>query len=186
MKLQLKWRKIFRVLHRDLGYFFFGAIVVYGLSGIALNHRRDWNPSYVVHTAVYTVAPQPDNLDADQVRTLLAQQGITGRYKKHYAPDADSIRIFIDGGTATLMPASGQLTVETVSPRPFFHTANKLHFNPGNLWTWFSDFFAVSLILISVTGLFLLRGKNGMRWRGTILVALGILIPGVIAFFSIQ
>ncbi|MDE6692649.1 MAG: peptidase, partial [Muribaculaceae bacterium] len=32
-------------LHRDLGIFFAGIIVIYALSGIFMNHRRDINPS---------------------------------------------------------------------------------------------------------------------------------------------
>ena len=45
MKVIRKWS---RILHRDIGFFFIGASLIYGLSGIALNHLRDWNPNYVV------------------------------------------------------------------------------------------------------------------------------------------
>ena len=42
----MRWGKLNRILHRDIGYFFFGMSVIYGLSGIALNHLDDWDPSY--------------------------------------------------------------------------------------------------------------------------------------------
>jgi len=45
MKFIRKWSKI---LHRDFGFFFVGATIIYGLSGIALNHLHDWNPNYAV------------------------------------------------------------------------------------------------------------------------------------------
>ena len=41
-------RKWSRILHRDIGFFFIGASIIYGLSGIALNHLKDWNPNYFV------------------------------------------------------------------------------------------------------------------------------------------
>ena len=37
-------RKWIRVIHRDMGYIFFGMSLIYGISGIALNHLDDWNP----------------------------------------------------------------------------------------------------------------------------------------------
>ena len=45
-----KLRKWSRILHRDIGYFFIGTTIIYGLSGIALNHMNDWNPNYKVET----------------------------------------------------------------------------------------------------------------------------------------
>ena len=48
-------RKINRVIHRDLGYFFTGMIIIYTVSGIALNHRNDWNPNYSITTRTLTI-----------------------------------------------------------------------------------------------------------------------------------
>ena len=41
-----KIRKWFRVIHRDLSFIFAGIIIVYAVSGIALNHKRDFNSDY--------------------------------------------------------------------------------------------------------------------------------------------
>ncbi|MDV7392429.1 hypothetical protein RZS08_13780, partial [Arthrospira platensis SPKY1] len=40
------WRWWFRVIHRDSGYFLFGMTIIYAVSGIALNHINDFDPSY--------------------------------------------------------------------------------------------------------------------------------------------
>ena len=40
------WRKLNNALHRDVGYLIVGLTIVYGVSGLAVNHRADWNPSY--------------------------------------------------------------------------------------------------------------------------------------------
>jgi len=45
------------------------------------------------------------------------------------------------------------------------------------LWTWVADIFGFSLILLAVTGLFVLKGKKGLNGRGKWFVALGFLIP---------
>ncbi len=39
-------RKTLRWLHRDFGYFVVGITFIYTISGIAMNHRQDWNPHY--------------------------------------------------------------------------------------------------------------------------------------------
>ena len=44
----MKWRRWVVALHRDLGYFFTGVIVLYAMSGIAVNHVDDWNPNFVI------------------------------------------------------------------------------------------------------------------------------------------
>ena len=44
----MKIRRLLRILHRDLGYFITGILIIYAVSGIALNHRKDWNPNYQV------------------------------------------------------------------------------------------------------------------------------------------
>jgi len=51
MKQLRKWS---RILHRDIGFFFIGTSIIYGLSGIAINHLKDWNPNYVVITKRFT------------------------------------------------------------------------------------------------------------------------------------
>ena len=55
--MAFKWRKWNKAVHRDFGYFFFGMVVIYSLSGIAINHINDWNPNYVVITEDIEVNP---------------------------------------------------------------------------------------------------------------------------------
>jgi len=176
-----------RLLHRDLGYFFFGATVAYAISGLAINHRRDWNPSYRVELRAAAVPPAsiPGVVDGDCAAELLRRIGVAPPYRQHYAPSATELRIFFDGGTATFDRASGSAHVESLSRRPLLHFLNRLHYNPGRWWTWFADAFAVSLLLIAVSGLFLLRGRHGIARRGGVLVAAGIALPLALALLSL-
>lgn len=174
-----KLRKLNRATHRDLGYFFVGMIIIYSISGIAINHLDDWNPNYVIKNWTEQIDKQytKENFDAKEAKELLKEWGIDGRYRKFYWNREGDIKIFFNGGTA-IVDADHKIShIETLGKRPLFHFVNWLHYNPNAYWTWFSDIFAVALITLSLTGMFILKGKNGLKWRGTILVGIGIIIP---------
>ena len=43
-------------LHRDAGYLAVGLTIVYAVSGLAVNHVSDWDPSFKSYERVRTVA----------------------------------------------------------------------------------------------------------------------------------
>lgn len=181
----MNWRKWNRILHRDFGYLFFGMTVIYALSGIALNHIKDWNPSYIIETeniAMAFTAPA-DSLSESDVRKLLVPLGEENNYKKHYYPASSTLKIFLNGGSLTVNTKSGEALLEKVSRRPFFYYANILHYNPGKYWTLFSDLFCGALVLLAITGLFIIKGKKGITGRGAWLTAAGIIIPLLFLIF---
>ncbi|MDK2842355.1 MAG: uncharacterized protein PWQ17_1861 [Anaerophaga sp.] len=184
--MQFNWRKINRVIHRDLGYFFTGMIIIYGLSGIALNHIDDWNPNYIIEVQEKKIS-LPEHFDENNQASVLAileQCGVNQDYKNHYSPSPGMIKIFLEkGSSVTVDTATGIANIEIIRKRPVFYEVNFLHYNPGKLWTWFSDIFAFSLMILAITGLFILKGKNGIRGRGAWLSIAGILIS--IAFLVI-
>jgi hypothetical protein len=60
---------------------------------------------------------------------------------------------------------------------------NSLHLNQaGRAWMWFSDVYAAALGFLAVTGLFVLRGKQGIKGRGAWLTAAGVLMPLFLAW----
>jgi hypothetical protein len=178
--MQLNWRKINRVIHRDLGYFFTGMIIIYGLSGIALNHLNDWDPNYTVEVREkrITIPPNFDENNQASVTAILEQCEVDQAYKNHYSPSPEMIKIFLEeGSSVTIDTTTGLADIEIIRKRPVFYEVNFLHYNPGKLWTWFSDIFAFSLMILAITGLFILKGKKGIRGRGAWLSIAGILIP---------
>ncbi len=179
--MEFKWRKWNRIIHRDFGYFFFGMIIIYGLSGIAVNHLDDWNPSYSIDVHTEKVEPITDKttFTEENAKEILKKVGVEERYRKHYFPGENTIKIFFKAGNAIIDMPSGSVQVETLNRRAIFHAVNWFHYNPNRSWTWFSDIFAGALILLAISGLFILKGKNGLVWRGTILVVAGILVPVV-------
>jgi len=178
----MKWRKLNRVLHRDLGYFFAGMIIIYAVSGIALNHIGDWNPNYIITKIESPFTPTDELINNEKKAILDFLESFENQnrknYKSHYRPSQNSIKIFLKDNESLLLNfETNKVTFESIKKRPFFFQINFLHYNPGKWWKWFSDIFAASLIIITITGLLILKGKNGITRRGAILVIAGILIP---------
>ena len=72
-------------------------------------------------------------------------------------------------GTALIEHARGRFLV-----REF----NDLHLNrPKGLWTWVADAYAGFLLLLAVTGMFVLKGKKGFAGRGKWFVLAGLILP---------
>lgn len=182
-----KIRKWNRLIHRDLGYFFFGVTVIYALSGIALNHRGDWNPNYSVNIKYFSTdlnLEKSENVKTD-ILTLLDEIADRSDYKKHYYPSKDKLKIFLKGGSSVVVNLKTKKgEAEFITKRFVFFQVNYLHYNPNIWWTYFSDIFSVSLILLAVTGLFIIKGKNGITGRGAWLSIAGIIIPVLFLIFS--
>lgn len=179
-------RKWSRILHRDIGYFFIFTSIIYGISGIALNHMSDWNPNYSVEIKQFTTAFDLNNSThvKNDILKLLDALDDRDNYKKHYYPNKNTLKIFLKGGSSIMVNVnSGLGEAEYLKRRPIFYESNFLHYNPNRIWTWFSDAFAGALILLAITSLFMVKGKNGISGRGGIYLALGIIIPIVFLFF---
>ena len=158
--------------------------IIYALSGIALNHIKDWNPSYIIdrNELIFTGNVQGSAIEIDKAKQLLKDHNIEDAYKSHYFPTQNELTIFTKTGTFAVDLLNNKATYETVTRRPIFFEVNFLHYNPGALWMWFSDIYAVGLIIISITGLFILKGKNGLKGRGGWLTGLGIVLPLIFLF----
>ena len=176
----MKWRKWLRILHRDIGYLAAGLTVIYAISGVAVNHVDDWNPNYVIEKSTAQIEPIPDSLvrSEETITKILQQLGETGKFKDSFRPDPNTLDIFVEGNTISLNIKTGKVTQEKVKSRAVIRETNFLHMNaPKKVWTYVADLFAVVLAFLAVSGLFMIKGKNGIKGRGAWLTALGVLIP---------
>lgn len=168
-----------------MGYLFSGMLIIYALSGISLNHKNDWNPNYIIHRSSSIVKlPSSHNFRSDEIVAIFLQKTATTHlYKKHYYPSNNEIKIFLKGGSLITYSKNTEiLSFEELKKRPLFYSINFLHFNPGKVWKWFSDIFCICIILVTITGFFILKGRNGIKGRGIILIIIGILIPTLFFF----
>ncbi len=175
--MALKWRKWNKAVHRDFGYLFLGMTIIYALSGIAINHMKDWNPNYKITTEEIKISPLHERPDKAAILTILEQFNERENYKNHYFPNKGILKVFLDDGTAYINLETGEGLIELTKRRKVFREVNYLHYNPIKYWTWFSDIFCGALIILGISGILIPRGARGITKRGAWLTILGFVIP---------
>jgi len=183
----INWFRLNRELHRDIGYFCVGLTLVFAISGIALNHVRDWNPNYIVERIERTVEIS-DQLNDDELnQILLSSFAIKIPIKANYWESKVHYKLFFDGGGSLAVNLqSGKAVFESIKPRHVFKEFNRLHLNEArNNWIIFSDMYAGLLLFLSISGLFMVKGKySAWGWRKSWLVITGGAIPLVYIFMG--
>lgn len=182
-ELPKRWRAWLRAIHRDVGYLAVGFTIIYAISGIAMNHVDDWNYNYNASERTLQIAPVPDDATDEEAARLVATAAGLG------APDdvfraGDEVRLaYADGTKVTAI--GPEVTVQQVKSRFFFRAVTWLHAAKGKRgWKYIADAYAVLLLYLAISGLFMLKGRLGLRWRGTILVAVGVAVPVIYLYAS--
>ena len=171
-------RRWSRTLHRDLSYLFAGVLIVYAVSGFMLNHKSDFNSDFTIERYCYTIDGVPKTIDDAYAASLLDRWGERENFVAVYDYDEVSSKIFIRGGSSLLVNrATGEAVYESVHKRRVLSAINRLHYNPSRYWTAFSDIFLLSLVVITLTGLVMVKGRHGLWGRGGIELLVGMAIP---------
>jgi len=167
-----------RALHRDAGYFVVGLTLVYALSGLAVNHIADWDPSFRQISRTYQVkAPLPAQEDTAS-RRVLAELAISERPREIYAAGDGTLDIQFDQRSLHVTLATGKVVEEGQAPRWFLRAANWLHLNRGKkAWTYVADGYAILLLYLALSGLYMIPGRKGFIGRGALIAALGAAVP---------
>jgi hypothetical protein len=175
-----RWRPLLRALHRDVGYLAVGLTIVYALSGLAVNHVADWDPSFVSYERERHVPLPLPVADEAAAQAVLAALDIAGPPRELYRASATQLEISLDKRALHVDTQSGRVIDEGQRPRFFLRVANWLHLNRGKRgWRYFADGYALFLLFLAASGLLMLPGKRGLRGRGSALAAVGILVPVV-------
>jgi len=174
-------------LHRDIGYLCVGMTLIYAISGIVLNHFKSGDfvhPDYSKSYKEFKVTiPKNGKADQPYISSILDQAGEKKNFKS-FITGENYVQIFLTNGSIYVDLTNGSAQIETKTPRYIIKEFNLLHYNNiKKLYTWFSDIYAAGLILLAITGLFILRGKNGIIGRGAWLTAIGIIIPALFLLF---
>ncbi len=177
-KKTFKWRPWLRALHRDLGYLAVGLTFVYALSGLAVNHIADWDPNFTNFEREFAVeAPLPGD-EQEAAAVVLAAAGIDEKPVDVYSPADGELEITLEASTLFVATQTGKVYEEGQQERFALRAANWLHLNRGKkAWTYFADGYAGALLLLAVSGLFMIPGRKGLLGRGAVLVVAGIAIP---------
>lgn len=168
-----KVRKWMRILHRDIGFVMVGLSLVYGVSGILLNHMNDNDPSYKVKDISLTLPP---GLTPGEFKQIW--QSEPDRPKLNNIGEASGkYRLMLQGAIGEYDPQTGLVQYQTSKRKPIAYWVNRLHYNRVKGWSSMADIFAGSLIFLAISGLFMVRGKHGIAKRGKWYLGIGLLIP---------
>lgn len=173
-----RWRPWLRAIHRDVGYLAVGLTFVYAISGLAINHIGSWDPNFrAVRETAPLAAPLP-RADAEASAALLALFALSEKPRDSYWDSDTVFEVALDGGTITADTATGAAVYLHEEPRFFLRVSNWLHYNRGKAaWTYVADAYAIFLLFLATSGLFMLKGRKGLIGRGGILLALGAAVP---------
>lgn len=179
-------KKINFVLHRDIGYLCIGLTILYAISGVAVNHIDDWNPSYEIKkesTNIGKIERKNIILSKEEVLSLVKRIGAKQEFKNYHQPRENKLHIFLVDNKIAVNLDTGQVQ-QTLSKRRFLlFESNFLHLNhPKKLWTYVADLYAIGLLLLAITALIMLFVKNKIHLREVTLTAIGFLIPIVFLF----
>ncbi|MBK7703036.1 MAG: hypothetical protein IPI34_09190 [bacterium] len=176
------FRKVCRWLHRELGFFAVGLTLVYAVSGIAVNHVHHWDPSHAAYVQNSRIEPTGDGETEVVTPLVLERLALMEPVKETWRADRDLLQVFVQDGTIDVNLVTGEVVRRGNVKRPLLYDFNFMHLNKGKApWTGIADAYAAVLIILAVTGIFLVKGRKGLVGRGGVLMLLGIVLPVVYA-----
>lgn len=177
-----RFRKICRTLHREFGFLAVGLTLVYAVSGIAVNHAHHWDANYrrtVETSRIEPVGTGP----TEEIRGLVLERLAPAQpVKNTWRADESTLQVFVEGGGYDVNLVTGEVVHRGFGRRPLLYDLNFMHLNTGKApWTGIADAYAGLLIMLALTGIFLVKGRKGLAGRGGVMLAVGVLLPVIYA-----
>lgn len=161
-----------------------GLTLVYALSGVLANHRRDWDAEHQKITVNRTFSPISSTPPEAAQAHVIAQLALPAP-KTAWWPLEGELELVYAGWSVRAHPDEGVATEHRVQRRGWVKFVHDFHYNRlGPFGTWLADFYAITLAFLALSGAILLRGRAGLMGRGKWLVAAGVLLPLALYFFS--
>lgn len=173
-----------RLIHRDLAYFFLGLIIAFSISGITLNHRESFSSrEYTVKTEPLTVKLPEDKTKVTEAYFKSIANTIAPEIEfEAFRARGNNGRIYFDGAFASIDLITGKGEIEFVKPIPVLKQMAILHQTTNKWWIWFSDIFGIAMLTITITGMFISKGKYSFKKRGWFLTVIGLIFPFIFLF----
>ena len=179
-KHRFRWRKWNNIVHRDVGYVCVALTVIYAISGIAVNHIHHWNPNYKVERVSHRFEPVELGDRQTMVELLIERLELPPDPIDSFRSEPHLVDIFYKDFTVNANATAGVAIIERTGERKVLFDFNFLHLNmPKGLWTWVADLYAFLLLLLAITGMFVLKGPKGLGGRGKWWVGAGVVVPAL-------
>ncbi|HEY5921883.1 MAG TPA: PepSY-associated TM helix domain-containing protein [Kofleriaceae bacterium] len=179
-----RWRAWLRAVHRDFGYLAIGFTVIYAVSGIAQNHIEDWGEvSYRNYEKTIQIAAVSDDASDEVAIKTVADAADLGAPTSSFRA-GDEVRLeYANGAKATAIGT--ELTIQGRERRAFIGAANWLHTARNKSgWRYVADVYAALLLYLAISGIFMIKGRLGLKWRGAVLISIGVAVPVSAVMFS--
>lgn len=180
-RVRKRWRAWLRAIHRDVGYLAVGLTFIYALSGLAINHIDDWNPNFKTGSRTVQIAGPVPTEERAAAQYVLDKLGIDKPLREAFLV-ANQLELSVEHHRI-LVDIDSQAQTATAyddyeEPRFFLRVANWLHYNRGKkAWTYIADAYAILLLYLAISGIFMLKGRLGIRGRGAVLILAGAAVP---------
>ena len=96
------------------------------------------------------------------------------------------MRAFFTDGILDIDLNTGKGKFEILHIRPVIGHLTLLHRSSNGVWIWYSDIFALGMLAIVITGMFMAKGNNSFRKRGYKFALAGVVIPLLVLIFLIK
>jgi hypothetical protein len=161
-----------RVWHRYAGFFILGFALLYALSGITLIFR---DTDFLKEEKKITLNLAPGIDPSELGRNL--------RMREFKAEKTEGDVIYFKGGFYNKATGAAEQTVkELISP---FNKMTELHTSPsGKPLHWFTFTFAIVLLFLTVSSLWMFKSTSKVFRQGIIVVIAGIVFAGILVFFA--
>lgn len=170
-----------RIIHRDLGFLMVGVSLIYGLSGFLLNHMDGKDPAFKTTEAEVVL---DKGMDSDKIAAQWNSRPELPTLKRVFTIDDEHFRLMLEGGVGVYDARTGVTAYETHEKRAVIYWLNRLHYNRIKGWRPMGDAFAFSLLFLTLSGLFMTKGRYGVAGRGKWYLLIGILIPILLVMLS--
>ena len=161
-----------------------GLTVIYAVSGIAVNHMHHWNPNYKVQRVEERLQPIPQGDRQVMVALAVERLKLPGMPVESFRPSPERLQLFYDGWSVDVDVVAGVAQVERPKDRIILRDSNFLHLNhPKGSWTYVADAYALLLLFLAVSGMFVLKGKTGLAGRGKWWILAGLAVPVLYLIF---
>ena len=111
MKHPWTWRRVNRAVHRDAGYLVAGLTLLYAISGVAVNHRADWNPSWSIAPATLRFDPLPVTDRDTMAAALVTSLRLPGPPRASFRRAPEKIELYYEGWTVEADVTAGVATM---------------------------------------------------------------------------
>ncbi|RYZ66323.1 MAG: hypothetical protein EOP08_05135 [Proteobacteria bacterium] len=190
-------RPLLRSLHRDAGYLAVGLTVIYAVSGLSVNHVAEYtggDASFVKIEASHELGPLGAASDPAVVALLRDRLGAVGEAGEPFRRSDTEVEVtFVAKGALggsterhfVVETSTGHVDEDGKKPRFFVRFANWLHLNRGKrAWSYIADAYAIGLLFLAISGLFMIPGKKGLLFRGLLIAGIGAAIPVLYVVFA--